>query len=184
MNQIQLDAFKAAILAEASLAAAVAAGQDGTVADFFNQAAIPQFNVWRSSTPANDIADAINWQNLTPSDAADGTATFTNRALVCQAKQINIQVLLQGKESVNSARSNIRAGFQDALTNIPSGVGGASATGGWAAVKATMTRAATRAEKLFATGTGTQANPADLGWEGTVSSSDVAVALRGSQGNI
>lgn len=184
MNQTQLDAFKVAILAEASLAAAVAAGQDGTVADFFNQVAAPQFNVWRSSTPANDIADAINWQNLTPSDSADGTATFTNRALVCQAKQINIQVLLQGRETVNSARSNIRAGFQDALTNLPSGVGGASATGGWGAVKAAMTRSATRAEKLFANGTGTQANPADLGWEGTVSAQDVALALRGPQQNV
>jgi hypothetical protein len=36
---------------------------------------------------------------------------------------------------------------------------------------------ATKAEKLFATGTGSDASPAILGWDGILSHNDVSVAL-------
>ena len=88
---------------------------------------------------------------------------------MCQAKQINLQILLQGQDSINSGKSNIRAGFQDALTNIPSGVAGVLQSANWVAVKTAMTRNATVLEKILATGTGTAASPASMGFEGVLS---------------
>ncbi|MBL8999290.1 MAG: class I SAM-dependent methyltransferase, partial [Gemmatimonadetes bacterium] len=49
------------------------------------------------------VFDAITWANLTPVDVPDGSAAYTNRALLCQAKQINLQILLQGRERVAAA---------------------------------------------------------------------------------
>ena len=46
-----------------------------------------------------------------------------------------------------------------------------------AAILAAQKRTCTKAEKLFATGTGSDASPATLGWEGTLSYTDVGVAL-------
>lgn len=47
-----------------------------------------------------------------------------------------------------------------------------------AALTAAMKRAATKAERIFATGTGTDAAPGTLGWEGQITIEDVGVALR------
>jgi hypothetical protein len=46
-----------------------------------------------------------------------------------------------------------------------------------AAILAAQKRVATKAEKLFATGTGSDASPAILGWDGILSHNDVSVAL-------
>lgn len=46
-----------------------------------------------------------------------------------------------------------------------------------AAILAAQKRAATKAEQVFATGTGSDASPGTLGWEGTLSYTDVGVAL-------
>lgn len=155
---------------------------DGTGLNFIaaalNALDTSSFSVWRSTTPGASIANSVIWANLTPGDSPTGTSTFTNQALVCQAKQINLQILLQGQNSVASKFVNIRQGFQDALTAVPSGVSGALQPAGWAACKVAMTRLATVAEKLFATGTGTAALPADLAFEGNISSNDVDTARR------
>lgn len=144
----------------------------------------PAYFVWRTSTKVADISDAVTWANLTPTDAADGTATYTNRALLCQAKQINLQILIQGREALNTTKPNVRAGVQDALTNIPSGVGGAIVGAGWAAVKAAMTRTATLAEKMLAVGAGTAATPSNLDIEGVLSEHDVAVLIFRDDGTL
>lgn len=150
----------------------------GVIRDALNAPASPLFYVWRTTTPAADIGNAIVWSALTPVDAPDGTATYTNRALLCQAKQINVQTLIQGRDSVASNKSNIRAGLQDALTNIPAGASGASIGAGWASVKSAMTRTATVLEQLLSTGTGTAVTPADLGYEGSIDNNTVDTARR------
>ena len=71
----------------------------------------------------------------------------------------------------------MRAGWQDALTNIPAGASGALVSAGWTTVRDTFKRLATRGEKVFATGTGTQATPGVLGWEGSLRDADVVLAL-------
>ena len=178
MTPAQLATLKAYI---ASVPYLNSQGVDGdslnVIVDTLN-APTADYYVWRSSTPMPDISNAITWASLTPSDAADGTALFTNRALICQAKQINLQMLVQGQQSVASGKALIRGGFQDALQNLPSGVGGANLGAGWATVKTAMTRFATLGEKVLTTGAGTAATPADLGFEGMLTRNDVDTARR------
>ena len=128
---------------------------------------------WNTSTPTNNVMDKVVWANLTPTDTADGTQTWANRSLACQGKQFNLQTLLQGRQFIDASKSNIRAGLQDALTNIPSGVAGANQGGGWVNVNLSMQRPMTKGERVFATGTGTTASPAILTFEGTLSWQDV-----------
>ena len=169
MTPAQLQTLKAAVLAsvDPAVQAAGASRNDTELARLLN---LPStFYVWRSTVPADEVADAILWDRLTPADAPDGSAIQTNRLLLCQSKQINLQVLLQGRDSIGTGRANLRAGLSDALQNVPSGIGGATQDAGWAGasrVKATITRLATVAERVFATGTGTTGIPGNLVFEG------------------
>lgn len=177
MTPAQDAIIKAYITADPVMSVA-AANDDGSdaIAALFNAPASPKYYAWRSTTPASDIGNAIVWSALTPSDTPDATATYTNRALMCQAKQINIQTLIQGRDSIASARPNIRAGLQDALTGIPSGTGGALLGGGWNAVKAAMTRPVSLLEKMLCTGgNGTLATPADMTFEGNIGYAEISV---------
>lgn len=172
MTPVQLQSLKAFILADQTLSAL---GRNDT--EVARQLNLPStVYVWRSTTPADEVADAILWDRLTPADVPDGTAIQTNRLLLCQSKQMNLQVLLQGRDSIGTGRSNLRTGLSDALLNVPSGAGGATVDAGWIGagrVKATITRLATVAESVFASGTGTTASPSTLGWDGTVSIADI-----------
>lgn len=182
MTPEQLQTLKLAILAEtdASFAELRQANDEQGMADWYNTASA--FSVWRTNTDTTNVFNAIVWSSLTPSDAADGTTTYTNRALVCQAKQINLQIMLQGQLSVATNRASIRQGLSDALLNVPAGAGGSLLDAGWLGagkVKATIQRPCTRAERIWASGTGTTATPGDLGsFEGSVSAQDISDALR------
>lgn len=153
-------------LTDQAAAALLAIGNDMGLADWFNEPTTTW--IWRTSVPADEVFDAIHWANLTPADAPDGTAQYTNRALQCQAKQINLQILLQGRERIAGAKATIRAGLSDALLNVPSGVGGALQSAGWAAVKGVLSRFATRAEAVLASGAGTQAAPSTPAYDGNL----------------
>ena len=149
-----------------------AGADDQALADWLNAATTKY--IWRTYTPGDDVYDAITWANLTPADAPDGTALWTNRALMCQAKQINLQIMLQGKERVATAKPNIRNSLSDALLNVPSAAGGATQGAGWPAVKAAISRIGTRAEMALATGAGTQASPSTPAWEGKLSATEAS----------
>lgn len=173
MNNAQLLLIKAAIQADSVLNAMPNTADDAfAIADALNVSTADYF-VWQTSMPATAVFDAITWANLTPQDVPDGTTTWTNRALCCQGKQFNVQTMLTGRESINPSKANIRAGLQDALTQVPSGAGGAARSAGWASVQTAMQRKATRAEKALSTGTGSAASPALLGFEGQLSYQDV-----------
>ena len=149
-----------------------AGADDQALADWLNAATTKY--IWRTYTPGDDVYDAITWANLTPADAPDGTALWTNRALMCQAKQINLQIMLQGKERIATAKATTRAGLSDALLNVPSGASGATQSAGWATVKSVISRIGTRAEIALATGAGTQASPSTPAWEGILSASEAS----------
>ena len=180
MTPQQLATLKATINANPTWAALPLTGaaslviRDGLNADFS-----PQFFVWRSSVPTEEIFNAITWASLTPADTPDATVTYTNRALACQAKQINLQIMLQGRATLDTGKSATRQGRTDALQNVPAGAGGALLDAGWLGagkVKATITRTCSVFEKAFATGTGTAGTPGVLVLEGPVSADDVQAA--------
>lgn len=139
---------------------------DPTAAAFF-QAQNPQgllaylngasgTNVWRSDTPVEAIINAISWTAFTPADAPDGTALFSNRTYVINIKQMNLQLMLQGRTTLDCTRPNIRGGLRDSVIAVPAGVGGASVTAGGAGgatVLAACLRSGTRAEIALAAGT-------------------------------
>ena len=178
LTSTQRAALKAAILAETNptLVAARTAGNIGAIADFYN--ASSSSYVWKSSVAVSDIFSMITWASMTPVDTPDGTQAWANRSLACQGKQFNLQTMLAGRETLPSGKVNIRAGLQDALTNIPAGVGGSTISANWIGVRDFMKRVATRCEVLFAPG-GTQAAPADLVFEGYVTVEEVILAMNG-----
>lgn len=170
MTPAQYTTLKSLADADQTASALIAQGNDIGLADWMN-APTSQY-IWRQYTPADDVFDAIVWANLTPIDAPDGTALWTNRALLCQAKQINLQIMLQGKERIATAKATTRAGLPDALLNVPSGASGATQSAGWAAVKSVISRIGTRAEMALATGAGTQGSPSVPSFDGTISAYD------------
>ena len=140
--------------------------------------------VWNTTTPTDKIFDALTWSNYTPNDAPDGTAIYTNRVLVAQTKQMNLQNMLSGRQTINMAHVQTRAGLRDAVVNLPTGAGGANvqvagASGVTALTACLRPTLATRFEKLFSAGSSTTGSvTADvLTLEGQVSYQDVQAAL-------
>lgn len=145
-----------------------------TIAAALNVEAAGPWVVWRVTTAIDSIRNAIDWAKMTPAQAPDSTALQTNKYLLAQAKQINLNNLLTGSSTVvPSGQANLRAAFQDCLTQLPTKADGTNQPAGWTAVQTVMQRNATIAEKILSTGTGTAVSPADLGWEGKLSTSDV-----------
>lgn len=181
LTQSQLTTLKAAINTNtASYPGAVASLNGEVIAAFFNAASATQ--VWATAVDVQAIYDAIDWTKFTPTDAADNTATFTNRALVIQTKQMNLQNMLQGRTKIDAAKLNIRTGLRDAVILLPSGALGAPASAGGASGVTLMTalvRFATVAEALF---TNTQTTLGGvtaslMGFEGTLAGQDCVDAL-------
>lgn len=171
MTPAQLQTLKAAVLADPAL---VAIGRNDTeMARVLN---LPStFAVWRIDVPTSELVGAIKLANFTPLDAPDDTMLYNNRCAICELKQNNIRLLLQ-RDFITAQKLSTRQDLTDALTNVPAGAGGVAVDAGWLGagkVKATITRFATVAEKVFATGTGTGPSPGDLGWEGQVSINDI-----------
>jgi hypothetical protein len=137
--------------------------------------------VWRD-LPMETVLGLITYANMTPLDAVPTTPALTvdvyrARALCCQGKQFNLQNLTLGRSTAPMKKTNYRAALQDCLTNIPAGAAGALIAANWTGVRDGAKFAATNAEKLFSTGTGSSATPADLVYEGAISGSDVNTAL-------
>ena len=153
-------------LLKADMAAKMAAGQplfglqDTALAAYYNTATAT--DIWRTDTPADAILDAVNWDKYTPVDAADATAIFTNRMLAIQTKQMNLQNMLIGRDLLNTARPNIRAGLRDAVIAVPAGSLGAVVSPGGpggSVVLAVCLRKATNAEIVLSTTTNGTTGP-------------------------
>lgn len=152
------------------------------VADLYNLTASPDFFVWHTKAPIGDILNAIIWTNMTPVDAVPTTPSlavelYAARSNACQGKQMNLQNLIMGRTTIDASRPNIRTGLQDSLTGYPAGAAGATVAAGWTAVQLILSRKANRVEKVLATGTGSQAVPATMGAEGTLTHNEVLAAM-------
>jgi hypothetical protein len=177
MTPEQLPTLKTAISTQvdAEFVALRDAGATGAMAEWFNQAGT--VIVFKTSVPTDEIFDRITWENFIPTGLPGADAAWTNRSLACQGRQFNLQTLLIGRTSLNPSKTKIRNGLETALTDVPSGTNGNTRQAGWPAVLTLLKRAATRGEQLYATGVGTDADPALLVFEGAVTDADVVQAI-------
>lgn len=150
--------IKAAILADPALAAQPTDGNGlGFIADALNAAASPAFTVWKSNVSITQVGDNIVGTELA------GLSSLNNTRLQ------TVVVLSQG--GINPSFADRRAFFDD----IFSGAGGVATRG---KLLILWKRLALRIEKILATGTGTDAAPATMGFEGTITPTEVDIARR------
>lgn len=181
LSPAQKATLKADILADPTASAFYDIGDLSGLAGYYSALISPAFNVFRTAIPAAEVFDGVLWANFTPSDTvptdtALNNAIFQSRQLACQTKQMNLQTMLTGRDTIDGSKANIRAGLQDALTNIPSGANGATRSAGWTTVRdGVLARLSNRLEKLFAVGGNglTPATAATLVVEGELSTADL-----------
>jgi hypothetical protein len=153
----QLATLKANILADATLAAWAATGRMAEeIAAEYNKAAAPAFVVWRTAVGPEEWDDAI----------LGTTGAATQLDGLTASKRDSLFWALN--KTLNPAIPSVRVALEDFC-------------GSQNTLKATLAavqkRNATRAEKLFATGTGSTAAPATLTYEGSITYHDVNAAL-------
>lgn len=148
----QKAALKADILANPDALSLYNVGNLGGLADLYNANASPTFIVWRNDVTAEEIGNAWVGTDI------DGMSALNMQRL---------QLLLASSPSgvFDMGRSDRRAGFEN-----PFGTNQNNASR--VAMRAVWKRAARRIEKLFATGTGSDAAPANLIFSGSVQYTD------------
>lgn len=152
----QLQTLKAAIDADPAFAG-IPNSTDGnlTIAAAFNVTASPAFTVWKTSVTRKEILqNGFDWtrlDNLSVGKARIWSDIFVDGAL-------------------NPSKDNVRAGIEAVW------VGTAQDLAVRAAVYVHCKRLAKRGERLFATGTGSDAAPGVLVVEGNISAVDVESA--------
>lgn len=153
LNTTQLTVLRDAIAADSTLTA-FPNNDDGNfeVAKLLNLEASPAFTVWKTSVTINQVGD-----NIVGTDLA-GLSSLNSTRL-----QTIVQLSTSG---VNPSVPDRRAFFDDVF----SGAGGAATR---AKLLILWKRLATRFEKLYAVGTGSDAVPANLVIEGSVSAQEV-----------
>lgn len=154
LTPAQLQTLKAAILADPELNA-LPSDSNGAfaIANLLNLPSNPAQAGWNTQASSAAIIDAIDWRKYTPTDSADNTVTYSNRLLLIQTKQMNLQNIIVGREFIDASKANVRAGLRDAVIALPAGAGGALVSAGGASgatVLAACTRTMTRGEKIFA----------------------------------
>ena len=137
----------------ATIVAALPLRNDGIIQEFYNGAS--SFIVWRTKLTPSDARVAIT--------SGDGLSQLDNLTV---GKRDSLLWAFSGDTDPSNAtqRTAIEGlcGTQNTLK---------------AAILAAQRRAATVAEQVFATGTGTSGTPGSLVWEGTLSVNDVSTAL-------
>ena len=151
LTSTQLSALKAVALADPTAAQYLANGNDNELAYWFNQ---PQtFVAWRSKLTPEQARSAI----IKGATQLDGLTV---------GKRDSLFYLVSGDLDVSDAA--VRTAIDDLC-------GTQSQLKGY--LTAAQKRTTTRAEKVLSAGTGTDASPANLGWEGWLSGND-ASAIR------
>jgi hypothetical protein len=165
LTPAQSATLKADILADSALAAQPM-NADGhfAIAAAYNLAASPAFWVWRSLVPKGDFVNNVGPDGTTFNWTGNG---FITRSV---GEQTAWREVFNGTSAVNPSLANVRQAFAD----IFSGTGNAAANR--THLLAIARRTATRAEKLFAVGTGSTASPATMAFEGDIQFQDVELA--------
>jgi hypothetical protein len=148
MTPAQLSTLRPIVQAEPSLAQAILTGNDAMIAAWCNGAANPAFIVWKTAVSIDEIMrNGMDWARV--DNLSVGKARIWD--------------WLGRLGTFNASKPNVRAGI-DATW-----VGTAADLAVRASVYVHCKRSATNAEKALATGTGSDAVPATLDFEGNVS---------------
>lgn len=123
------------------------------IAALYNLSASPVFRVWRTDVPTKDVKTGVVWTEYIGRSVGEQNA-FT---------------LMISNGILNAADANVRQGILDIFSG-PSGLNTRTN------LTALSKRDATRVEKLFATGTGSDAVPGTMSVEGSLSYQDVLTA--------
>jgi hypothetical protein len=156
MTPAQLQTLKTAINANPTWASLpMTSGGALVIAEAMNMEASPAFTVWKTSVSIDEIMrNGMDWARV--DNLSVGKARIWD--------------WLGRLGSFDASKANVRAGIDAAW------VGTAADLAVRAQVYTHCKRSATVAEKLFATGTGSDASPAVMDFEGTLSADDVAQA--------
>ena len=150
-----LDSSKLALLKADIIAQAFPGGWFADeIAHWYNQPADPAWYVWRSSVTAAE------WRN-----AVIGGGGATQLDGLTASKRDSLLWALS--DTLNPSVANVRAALDDFC---------GSQNTLKAAIAAVQKRTATRAEKLFSTGTGSSGSPATMGFEGLLTYQDIEAA--------
>lgn len=158
MTPAQLTTLKAAIDADQVLSA-YPNNSDGAfdMALYLDTASSPAFIVWRTNVSRDEVtAEGFDWtqvDNLTTGQARIWDLLFDNQS-----------------RAINAGDAGKRAG----LAECWKGTAGKLAVGAFVLTK--CKRTATKGERIFATGTGTELAPGTLVIEGAISYQDIAAA--------
>lgn len=152
----QLAILKVDILADPVLSAWAATGRMAQeIADSYNLDASPVWYVWRTNVPSDQMYDAIFETNGgLQLDALTASKRDSLFKLIDRDLNASIPAARANVDDYCGSQQNFKASLQ-----------------------AVQKRAATRAEKLFSTGTGSLASPATMSFEGAISYQDVEAAL-------
>lgn len=127
------------------------------IADEMNKQATPSFVVWKKSVQTEEVGKTVSY-------VAVVSMTDANRG------RITTFITMNPEEFEPTA--DIRQYWADTFSGTLGGAGQATRD----ALTALWKRTATVAEKVLATGTGSDASPATLGWEGRLTYQDVMKA--------
>lgn len=147
--------------------AALVGSPDGryAIAAAYNVVASPDWWVWKSYLTKSEVVNSTSADNTTFNWTGNGFITRSAGELAAWENLFN------ASGSVNPSLANVRQAFSD----IFSGAGNAASNR--THLLAVARRKATRAEKLLGSGSGSTGSPATMGFEGTVTFSDVDTAL-------
>lgn len=160
MTPSQLTTLKAAILANPAMSQFIADYRDDLIRDYYNEPASPAYTVWRTGVERREILqNGFDWTRL--DNLSVGKARVWN------------DIFVDG--TINPSKPNVRTGIESVW------VGTAQDLAVRAAVYVHCKRLANRVERLFSTGTGSDAVPGLMGFEGEITTSDVSAMLSGER---
>lgn len=145
----QLQTLKTLVQADPIATALANAADDVGLAAWLNTGDAT-YTVWRTDVTIDECNAVIVWTEV------DGLT----------AGKARIWEWMKSLAVLNASRANIRQGILDAF---------ASATATRTALTALAKRLASRAEKALASGTGTNASPATMTWEGQITYADASL---------
>jgi hypothetical protein len=164
LTPAQLATLKTDITANSASYPGAIDQRDGqTIAAFYNEQASPAFYVWRTDVTRAEVYST----SPQPENSSWNWTLYKAQSVTEQ----NAWTQMFMGDQANFALPNLRAGVSIIFT------GSAQQNAQAAHVLAVGRRTATRAEKLLASGTGSTATPATMGFEGSLSGADILAAM-------